>query len=30
MIGAGATFAYNNFNGFKRKMDWTRVKEIFA
>jgi len=30
MIGAGATFAYTNFNGFKRKMDWTRVKEIFA
>jgi hypothetical protein len=30
MIGAGATFAYSNFNGFKRKMDWTRVKEIFA
>lgn len=30
MIGAGATFAYSNFNGFKRKMDWTRIKEIFA
>lgn len=30
MIAAGAAFAYSDFEGFTRKMNWTRIKEIFA
>jgi C1A family cysteine protease len=30
MIASGAAFAYSRFKGFVRKMDWTRIKEVYA
>jgi len=29
MIGYGATFAFSDFQGFRRRMDWSRIKEIY-
>ena len=30
MIGSGGAFAFSNFKGFQRKMDWTKIREVFG